>query len=805
MILADHIVQPHVEVPSALPTGSACIRTDACEVLRRSHLLPADLSAQIASRANEFVVAATLVLARKYSNSVAFRLTIRQNGSNAEINSEMPAELALEQHRDAVAADLARIGQEQKAGTGLGLCYALDGCMGESASDLTISSATTPDGVTLHADLHWHVYSVEFVERLLGHLENLVRLSVDQPMTAIGKANFLSAEERAQWTFINDTRACYPRNASVFELFAAQAMQDSDRTAVRHDEDSLTYGELLTLAIDVATALHVRGIAHNDRVAIQVRKSPLMIACLLGVLRLGAVYVLIDLALPTARRDFLLKDSGAALLLVDDSATIAPTPVFDVASVGGQVSGAQLPDLAVMLEDSAYVIYTSGTTGWPKGVVVNQRAILRLVCRTDYVDLSPDTIMLQTGAIAFDATTFELWGALLNGGVLVLPTAETLLSAADLSTAIARYGVNTLFLTTALFNQLVEQDASALDGCQVLFGGEVASARHVAVALQTCPRSRFIHVYGPTENTTFSAAQHLTCTYTERVPIGRPIANSTIWVLDRDGNLQPIGVPGELHVGGDGLCVGYLNHPELDEAAFTETVGQTGRLYRTGDIALLNADAQLEFLGRVDDQFKVRGYRVELGEIEYQMARLPRVNTAVVLPRKDADGTTSLCGFFTADGRMDVPAIHADLRGELPDYLVPAFFQQVDELPLTANLKIDRAALVALWPNGDLAADVLGARPLSPVEATVAKIFSGVLNVRVLTADANFFDLGGDSLRTMRLRNRIRTELGLRIDLSSIFEAQTVQGIASIVASVEAPTGSQPGAGGRVPVPGPPE
>jgi amino acid adenylation domain-containing protein len=787
MTVANDAAHELEEVPSALPHGRTCSGTDTCELSRRSRQLPADLSEHITASVADFVVAALLVLARKYCDSLAFRLAIRRQGSMVDITSQMPAELDLAQHRRAVSADRERTTQARETATGVGLCYAVDDAFAGSTVDLTVAHEVTPNGVTVHADFHEHVHSAEFVERLLGHLEKLLRQSVDHPMTTIGDAHLLSDSERAQWASLNDTCGPYPHDAVVFDLFTAQATARPDRVAIRHDEGSLTYGQLLSLALGMAAKLHAHGVGRHSRVALYLRKSPLLIAAVLAVLRLGAAYVPIDPDVPKARRNFLLDDSGAALLLVDDPSISARVPALDVTATQAPAADTVLPDVAVSPDDAAYVMYTSGTTGRPKGVVVAHRAVVRLVRGTDYAEFTPETRILQTGSVAFDATTFEFWGALLNGGSIVLVPGDTVLNATDLGAAIARHQVNTIFLTTGLFNQLVDQQAAALDGCQVLFGGEAASARHVDAAVRACPRSRFVHVYGPTENTTFSVAHRITRAYSERVPIGRPIANSTAWVLGRDGHPQPVGVPGQLHVGGAGLATGYLNHPELDEASFTDAAGPFGRLYRTGDIALLNADAQLEFVGRADGQVKVRGYRVELAEIEHHLARAPGVHAAVVLSRRDAGGMTSLCGFFTASTRLDPPGVHAELRRELPDYLVPSFLLQVDAMPLTVNQKIDKAALAAMWPSGARPSDARV--PLSAMEADVAKIFSDVLAVRISTADADFFDLGGDSLRMMRLRNRIRTELGVEIGLSQIYDAPTVGGMASILEQAETTTG----------------
>ncbi|WSB97569.1 AMP-binding protein [Streptomyces scopuliridis] len=285
---------------------------------------------------------------------------------------------------------------------------------------------------------------------------------------------------------------------------------------------------------------------------------------------------------------------------------------------------------------------------------------------------------------------------------MVLVPETTVLSAVDLAAVISWHGVNTLFLTTALFHQLVEQDARALAGCQVLVGGELLSSRHVARAMDACPDSSFIHVYGPTENTTFSVAHPITRRYTGRIPIGRPIANATAYVMDRDGNPQPLGVPGELYVGGDGLAGGYLNRPELTARAFVHGgVDVPERLYRTGDVVCWTADGQLDFLGRADNQVKIRGFRVELGEVERQLAFQPGVCEAVVLLDRRADAVSVLRAYVTSAVRLDAAELRDALRQELPEYMVPSSFVQIDAMPLTLNQKIDRAAVAAALAPAD--------------------------------------------------------------------------------------------------------
>ncbi len=578
-------------------------------------------------------------------------------------------------------------------------------------------------------------------------------------------------------------------------LFAEQAAAGPDRVAVRHADGDLTYRELAERAERLAQVLYAQGVRRHDRVAFTLEKTPRLLVAVLAVLRLGAAYVPIGTGLPPQRRDYLVADSGARLLLTEDSSVASVVPVLDLSRLPEASGGQELPEPVSAPQDAAYVMYTSGTTGRPKGVLVNQRAVVRLVRGTDYVSLSPETRILQTGAIAFDATTFEFWGALLNGGTVVLVPGTTVLNAEELGAAVRRHRVNTLFLTTALFHQIVEQDPTALAGCQVLVGGETMSARHLGKAMDACPDGVFVHVYGPTENTTFSVAQLLNGRYTGRVPIGRPIANSTACVLDRDGNPQPLGVPGELHVGGDGLSDGYLNRADLNETAFVH--GGLGprpeRLYRTGDIALWTADGQLDFIGRVDHQVKIRGYRIELAEIESQLCLIPGVREAAVLLRRRTGDLSALCAYFSAETAVGVDDLRAALLKELPDYMVPSSFTRVDSMPLTRNQKIDRAALAALDPVGAPAAAAPPRQaPRTQREAAVAGVFAEVLGLTSVSVDANFFDLGGHSLLATRLWSRLRSELGVEFPLRQILDTPTVAGLVASLERESAPAVARP-------------
>ncbi|MFE5791334.1 amino acid adenylation domain-containing protein [Streptomyces sp. NPDC056503] len=731
------------------------------------------------------LVAAVALLAGRYCDGDGFRVGVRRGGRAGVLDVSLPAGGSVGELCGAVGAGLAGgwVAGGSEAVEGLRVRCVVDGAVeGVAGDEVVFSGEATAEGFSVFLDCHEHGLAGGFGERMLGHLAHLLEQMAEDADRPVARLRVPNRAEQALLSGFNETRRDYPRDASIVALFAEQAAARPEAVAVRSEGEAVTYRELHERAEKLAGVLYALGVRAGSRVAFTLDKSPLVLVAILAILRVGAVYVPVDRAVPANRRDFLLADSGAGLLLAEgEEAVVGGVPVLDPGDVAeGEGEGVSLPDLGGVAGEAAYVMYTSGTTGRPKGVLVGQRAVLRLVLGTDYVRLSEGSAILQTGALAFDATTFEFWGALLHGGTVVFAPEGTVLSAAELKAAIARYGVNTLFLTTALFHQLVEQDAGVLAGCQVLVGGEMLSSGHVARAMDACPGSSFVHVYGPTENTTFSVAHPITRRYTGRVPIGRPIANSTAYVMDRHGNPQPLGVPGELYVGGDGLSEGYLGRPELTDRAFVRGgIDGVERLYRTGDVVCWTGDGELDFLGRVDHQVKVRGFRIELGEIERQLVLLGGVREAVVLLEEREGGAASLRAYVTGGVPLDPGELRDGLRAELPEYMVPSSFVQVEAMPLTRNQKIDRAALAALAPAAavrpaDPAAEPGRRLPRTEREVLVAGVFARVLGVEQVFLDDDFFDLGGHSLLAMRLWSGLRSALGVEIELRQILDAPSV-------------------------------
>jgi lichenysin synthetase B len=641
-----------------------------------------------------------------------------------------------------------------------------------------------------------HVCSPEhdqaYLRRVAEAICQILERMSSAPDTRIGDLEMLTDAERA--TILNKFNATardYPRSASIPQLFHEQVMLGPDRTAVVHGDVSLSYRELDEWSRQLATILRDHGVGRHGRVALMLDRGAEMVASTLAILRAGATYVPIDPGYPSAHVEFLLRDSGPRLLLTRDPyggfAGVDTVNLADVTlpKIRAVALEEKVPTERVSAEDGAYIMYTSGSTGRPKGVRVNHRAVVRLVKNTNFIALTTDTRILQTGAVAFDAITFELWAALLNGGTVILVPSHAVLDATTLGELIRRHAATTMWLTAPLFHRLVDRDPTIFGPLrELLVGGDVLSVRHIAQAMAACPGLLIINGYGPTENTTFSTTHHIRQRPAGRIPIGRPIGNSTAYVLDLDRKLQPIGVPGELYVGGDGLSDGYLNRPKLTETAFVDNPFDSGRLYRTGDSARWLPDGTIDFLGRIDNQVKIRGFRVELAEVEQHLRRAKGVREAAVLLRERADGVEKyLCGFVTADGELSMDALRSALQAELPAHMVPSALVQLDRMPLNGNGKVDRLALAARHAEPAATASA-GARDTThrdDVEHALTNIWRQALELAEVRVTDNFFDVGGTSLAAAMLSTKIHSALGIHVPAATILAHPTIEELAHII------------------------
>ncbi|WP_035089086.1 non-ribosomal peptide synthetase, partial [Aquimarina muelleri] len=409
----------------------------------------------------------------------------------------------------------------------------------------------------------------------------------------------------------------------------------------------------------------------------------------------------------------------------------------------------------------AYIMYTSGTTGLPKGVMIEDHSIVSLCKSCDYVSLNSDTVWLSTGSISFDATTLEFWGTLLNGGQLVLANTNTLLDISSLKQLIIEHKVTTLWMTASWFHQIVEQDISIFKPlCYLLVGGDVVLFNYTNKLKEFYPELHIINGYGPTENTTFSTTYNIDSFVDKSLSIGKPIKNSQAYILNSSLDLLPIGVVGELYVGGSGLARGYLNNEDLTREKFISNPFKEGeRIYKTGDLVRWLPDGNIDFIGRVDDQVKIRGYRIELGEIESVLSSLDVVIQCCVLVKEDSLGEKCLVGYVVVEGDLDKEEIQQYLKLSLPEYMVPTVWVEMEVMPLTNNGKLDKKALPE--PDGSESSAKTYVAPESEIEVQLVEIWQDLLGLENIGIHDNFFELGGHSLLATRLVSKIRKELSI--------------------------------------------
>ena len=635
--------------------------------------------------------------------------------------------------------------------------------------------------------------------RLWRHFATLLAGAAADPERSFAALPLLAPAERQQLREWNATALAAAPQASLHTCVARQAALAPDAVAVVWDGPGgtakvLTYGQLDARANRLARDLRRRGVGPGARVGLCLERSPEMVVGLLAILKAGAAYLPLDPSYPPARLRWMIEDARPAVMLT--RRPLLQSLSLDLAGHGVEAlcpepetaeTGETAESTAAETgpDDLAYVTYTSGSTGAPKGVAIPHRAVVRLVKQASYADFGPDRVCLQLAPLAFDASTFEIWGALANGGRLAL-FPDHLPNAHSLGAALERHGVTTLWLTAGLFHQVIEDLHGAPGGWrglrELLAGGDVLSPSHVRRALSLLPGTRLVNGYGPTENTTFTCCHRLSAALAPAaadgapdapVPIGRPIAGTFVEVWDRHGERVPVGVAGELMAGGEGLASGYLGRPELTAERFVPAPG--GRLYRTGDLVRWLADGTLELLGRLDRQVKVRGFRVEPGEIEAALLEQPGLAAAAVIMREDSPGERRLVAYLVpAIPDLQHDAVRAALRARLPAYMVPAALVSLAALPLTPAGKVDRRALPApstTSPPGE-------AVPQGPVAELVAGIWSQLLQRQAVGADEDFFALGGHSLLAMRVMARLRDALGVELAVRELFEAPTVRALA---------------------------
>lgn len=662
---------------------------------------------------------------------------------------------------------------------------------GASQVDLTWSIAGVEADLRAQITYDVALFTSDTADRMLAHYCTLLAGALETPDRPVAMLPILADDERrrmlVEW---NATAGVYAGDRCIHEIFEAVVERQADAVAVSLGEDTVTYRELNARANQLAFRLRALGVRGGTAVAVAMERSIDLVTGILGILKAGGVYVPLDPRYPDERLRLMLADSGAPVVVTHgvlrsrippDTAEILALDE-DRDAIGAEPT-ANVPSEA-RPSDPAYIMYTSGSTGTPKGVVVPHRAVARLVTGTTFVPFGPALTIAQVANVSFDAATFELWGALLHGARLAIIPDDVVRSPGSFVARLQAEEIGAMFLTSALFNQLAGIDPNAF--CRVRYlvvGGEALDARSVRRVLGVQRPQKLLNGYGPTETTTFACT--FDCDELEddaaSVPIGRPIGNTRVYVLDEQRQPVPVGVSGELHVGGPGVALGYHNDPDATAQRFIAdpfTDDPPGVLYATGDRVRYRPDGALEFLGRIDRQVKIRGFRIEPAEIEAALRRHPAVEQNVVLVREDRPSEKRLIAYVVARAGASVSAaeLRVFLATTLPDYLLPADTVLVDGLPLTPNGKLDRTQLPGPAARPDLAAPAIPARTL--LEAQLVELFEDVLGRSPLGIDDDFFACGGDSLRAALAIARIEA---LASDAAPrwLFESPTPRTIAS--------------------------
>ncbi len=559
----------------------------------------------------------------------------------------------------------------------------------------------------------------------------------------------------------------YPADHTLPEIFAQWVQRAPEAVAVVDGSERWSYRRLDEEASSIARSLVEVGVEEGDGVGIRAVRSAGFVAGVLGILKAGGAYVPIDPEEPEGRQALRKRDCR----FLWNEGKVEKLEGRKLSTLNGQ-----LPTSKGL--QPTYVLYTSGSTGEPKGVVVPHRAIARLVCETDYISIQPDDVVAFHSNLSFDASTLEIWGPLLNGASLVVTPTETVLSPTALATHLAENSITFLWLTTSLFNRLVQETPGMFASLRALvFGGEAADAASIRRVLENGRPGKLINGYGPTETTTFAVCHPMERLEGECVPIGRPIANTDAFILDAD--LQPA-AEGELYIGGPGVALGYLNQPELTAQRFIET--PMGRLYKTGDRVRWLPDGSIEYLGRLDRQIKIRGHRIEPGEIEIALRRQPGVRQCAVLARPAPSGEPMLVGYFTGEESVTEVQLREALQHMLPAHMVPSAFVWLASLPLTPNGKLDYRALpLPALDHPELRQGYVA--PRTPLEQRIASVWQRVLALKATGIDDNFFDLGGSSLLLLRLHAELLPVLGPNLRVVTLFRHPTIRSQAQFAES----------------------
>lgn len=659
-------------------------------------------------------------------------------------------------------------------------------------NDLVFYFGKSDGKIVLKVMYNAGLYKNDTILFIMQKVEHILTQVFDNPDKAIKDYKLISEEEEnIILNGFNSKETAYPSDKTIHMLFEEQSIENGDKIAVYYNGKSLSYRELSWKSDRLAEVLAGRGVKSGDVIGIMCLPSTEMIIGLLAILKAGGAYLPLDPDYPVNRIKYMLEDSQVDLVLIQ------PQLIEKINQIG---YGRELVLFEENIydekhsseewiryscaDDLAYILYTSGSTGKPKGVLIEHKGVTSLVMGANFIELKPSGKLLMTGSFAFDITTFEIWGSLLNGLTLYLIDKQQMLDSFQLGDYIKKHEINILHLIPQLFNQIAAYNPGVFEGLEYfMVGGDLVKPRLVNEIRERFKDLKILHMYGPTENTTFSLFLPVETTYQNTIPIGRPVSNSTAYIFNEYGQLQPVGVPGEIYVGGAGLARGYLNRPDLTQDRFIQNPCRPSeRVYKTGDQGKWLTDGTIEFLGRKDNQVKIRSSRLEISEIESILSGYKDIRDAIIAVKSGCstdDEEKRLCAYIVSDQSIDINSLRNNLSKDLPDYMIPSEIIQIPRIPLTSNGKVDYRALETYMP--DNSTEYTPSR--DSLDEKIIEIWSKILSVNKdrIGIDSNFFELGGHSLKTTVLVSLLHKELDVKVPVSEVFKSSTVRKLSDYI------------------------
>ena len=626
--------------------------------------------------------------------------------------------------------------------------------------DITCEVIPNNNEFDINIEYSTDLFYEETIHRFASHYINSIKAILENTNNCIKDIDILSKEERdIIINEYNNTKTDYPKDKSIIELFKDQVKLTPNNIAVVFEEGSLTYKELDEKSDKLAYYLYENDVKKGDMIAIMMDKSLELMISILAILKVGAVYVPVELDFPEARIKYILDDTKAKKVLVNTKETVDKIAEYEAinVSLNSDIYNKDVAQLNITTKanDLVYVMYTSGTTGKPKGVMVSNQNVVRLVKNTNYISFQKGDKIIQTGSIAFDATTFEYYFALVNGLSVHLLKKQDLLDMKRFEEYVVSHQITIMFVTTQLFNQIVEYKVELLNRFRVILtGGEAHSIKHINEVKNMCKDLKLFNVYGPTENTTFSSYYEITKTHDKAIPIGKPISNTTCYVLDKTGKLCFTNMQGELSVGGDGVGKGYLNNEELTNQKFITDCfkNENNKIYRTGDLAYIDNEGNINFCGRIDSQVKIRGFRIEPDEINQQLLNYDEIKESVVAV-ENHNSKKVIVAYYTSNINIPRVKLVSYLKKYLPQYMIPTYFVNLTKIPLNSNGKADKNKLFEIGQE-----IIKNSLNKSNTEfhyegeyLKVYELFKEVLQTQNISYDDDFFEIGGDSLLALKL------------------------------------------------------